>query len=53
MTFISNDKEGVLRLVDFDPAGMSFLPSLIQKTPLYDTGEVADNQTRTHSMENG
>jgi cleavage and polyadenylation specificity factor subunit 1 len=23
MTFISNDKEGVLRLVDFDPAGMS------------------------------
>jgi DNA polymerase III sliding clamp (beta) subunit (PCNA family) len=25
MTFISNDKEGVLRLVDFDPAGMSHL----------------------------
>jgi len=28
MTFISNDKEGVLRLVDFDPAG-TFPPALL------------------------
>lgn len=44
MTFISNDKEGVLRLVDFDPAGTS---------PHHrDTVMMANDQTLTRSMEN-
>ena len=44
MTFISNDKEGVLRLVDFDPAGMSSHDR--------DAVNTADGQTLTRSMEN-
>jgi hypothetical protein len=43
MTFISNDKEGVLRLVDFDPAGMS---------PFSDVVRNANDQILTHSMGN-
>jgi len=41
MTFISNDKEGVLRLVDFDPAGMSHFSLLWYN---------AEPQTPTRSM---
>ena len=44
MTFISNDKEGVLRLVDFDPAGMSPHDR--------DGVKTAYGQTLTRSMEN-
>ena len=44
MTFISNDKEGVLRLVDFDPAGMSPHDREAVNT--------ANGQTLTRSMEN-